>query len=431
MRFTSALVAACLATLAAALPLQDSSSQHQIAFVGGAPSLRPALSASIRSRSDVQAAIAALPLEHTVQLNEYIAGLTAEVRVSLADDEDPITMTEGEKALLTLTGTRFVDVTEEQQFLTTTVQEVFPDKLSYQKKDLEPLFNRLDLGNMRKFLSSFTAFRTRYYRSDTGAQSQKFLLGQVEQIAATNKKLAIDVREFKHPWGQNSIIARFEPPSSGHDDLKDSNSTGGIVILGAHQDSTNLLPFLAAPGADDDASGTTSILSAFKSLVESGFKPTHAPVEFHWYSAEEGGLLGSQAVAQDYAARGVNVRSMLQMDMTAYVKPGTEPTIGIIQDFVSPDFTAYLTQVVGEYASIESVETKCGYACSDHASWSKVGVASAFTIESRFEDSSHNIHSTRDTIDQEGYSVEHIAEFAKVAIALAVELGGGASVVKN
>lgn len=89
-----------------------------------------------------------------------------------------------------------------------------------------------------------------------------------------------------------------------------------------------------------------------------------------------------------------------------------------------------MTKVVAEYADIKSVETKCGYACSDHASWSKVGVPSAFTIESAFEDSDHNIHSTRDTIDQEGYSIEHIAEFAKVALALAVELGGGASVVK-
>ena len=82
-------------------------------------------------------------------------------------------------------------------------------------------------------------------------------------------------------------------------------------------DSTNLLPFLPAPGADDDASGTTSILSAFKALVESGFKPTHSPVELHWVSAEEGGLLGSNAIAQDYASRGVKVRAMLQMDMTA------------------------------------------------------------------------------------------------------------------
>lgn len=93
---------------------------------------------------------------------------------------------------------------------------------------------------MRKFLSSFTAFRTRYYRSETGAQSQKFLLGQVEQIAASNKDLKVDVREFKHPWGQHSIIARFEPESSGHD-LKDGNSTNGIIILGAHQGEFNFL----------------------------------------------------------------------------------------------------------------------------------------------------------------------------------------------
>ncbi|GAA5983252.1 hypothetical protein JCM10908_000213 [Rhodotorula pacifica] len=426
MRFTSTLVVACLASLAVALPLQDT---PQIAFSTDSTPTPTLTSSLLRSRTDIAAAVAALPLEHALQLEQHIASLSEEVRVRLGDDEEPITMTEGEKALLTLTGTRFVDVTNEQQFMTTTVQEVFPDKLSYSKKDLEPLFKRLDQSNMRKFLSSFTAFRTRYYRSDTGAQSQKFLLGQVEQIAASNKDLKIDVREFKHSWGQNSIIARFEPASEGGLEELKSNSTGGIVIIGAHQDSTNLLPFLGAPGADDDASGTTSILSAFKSLVESGFKPSHGPVEFHWYSAEEGGLLGSQAVAQDYAARGVDARSMLQMDMTAYVKPGTKPVIGIIQDFVSPDFTAYLTNVVGEYASIKSVETKCGYACSDHASWSKVGVPSAFTIESTFEDSDHNIHSSRDTIDQEGYSIEHIAEFAKVAIALAVELGGGASVV--
>lgn len=96
----------------------------------------------------------------------------------------------------------------------------------------------------------------------------------------------------------------------------------------SHPDSTNLLPFLPAPGADDDASGTTSILSAFKSLVESGFKPTHSPVELHWMSAEEGGLLGSQAIAQDYASRGVKVRAMLQMDMTAVsTSPPSQPSL--------------------------------------------------------------------------------------------------------
>ena len=47
------------------------------------------------------------------------------------------------------------------------------------------------------------------------------------------------VSEFAHPWGQNSIIARL-PVSS-------NVQSKGKVVVGAHQDSTNLLPFLGAP----------------------------------------------------------------------------------------------------------------------------------------------------------------------------------------
>jgi bacterial leucyl aminopeptidase len=125
-------------------------------------------------------------------------------------------------------------------------------------------------------------------------------------------------------------------------------------------------------GADDDGSGTVSILEAYRALITSDFRPVEH-IEFHWYSAEvgssmcsttvlnfnacpkEGGLLGSQAVAKDYEARGVNVIAMsqvsrsyasglsiyqsfkLQFDMTAWVKEGTREEVGIITDFVDPE----------------------------------------------------------------------------------------------
>jgi leucyl aminopeptidase len=72
------------------------------------------------------------------------------------------------------------------------------------------------------------------------------------------------------------------------------------------------LPFLKAPGADDDGSGTITILEVFRSLVNTGFRPLR-PVEFHWYSGEEAGLLGSQDIAQKYAKRGVDVFAMIQV----------------------------------------------------------------------------------------------------------------------
>ena len=45
----------------------------------------------------------------------------------------------------------------------------------------------------------------------------------------------------------------------------------------------------------------------------------------------------------------MKVLAMLQMDMTAWVKAGTEESVGIIQDFVDPDLTEFLYDLVEKY----------------------------------------------------------------------------------
>jgi leucyl aminopeptidase len=105
---------------------------------------------------------------------------------------------------------------------------------------------------------------------------------------------------------------------------------------------------LISSGADDDGSGTTTSLEALRALADANFTPND-PVEFHYFSAEEGGLLGSQAVAKAYEDKGVKVKAMLQMDMTAWVQKGTTESVGIIQDYVDPDLTTFLEQLVEKY----------------------------------------------------------------------------------
>ncbi|ORY56546.1 hypothetical protein BCR35DRAFT_284118 [Leucosporidium creatinivorum] len=367
-----------------------------------------------------------LPACHLRQLEQHIARFPETRRVRLEDNAEPLEITEGEKALLVLQGKRFIDVTEEESLLLLQEKQTFPSKLTYTSKALDFLFQDIDLKEMKTFLTAFSSFRTRYYRSETGKQSQQFLLKTLKDIAKTNPKLPITITEFPHPWGQNSIIVRFEPEAT----VAGNKTSDEIVILGAHQDSTNLLPFLAAPGADDDGSGTTTLVSAFTALVKHSFIPSRNPVEFIFASAEEGGLLGSQAVAQSYAKEGKKVRSMLQMDMTSVVKEGTKPTIGLIRDFVDPEWTEHVALIIDEYSEIGYTDTECGYACSDHASWTKIGAPSAFTIESTFADSSKAIHSSSDTISQPGFSFEHMAQFTRISIAMAVEMGGGEGLKK-
>ncbi|KAF5369908.1 hypothetical protein D9758_001231 [Tetrapyrgos nigripes] len=386
-----------------------------------------------------------------------------ERRLIQLEGHDPLWMSERDKARINLKaqGIKFFDITDTQELHFTAspamnTQRTYPAPNSTEK--VRPILKTLSSDGPKKNLEKFTSFRTRHYRSDTGKQSQQWLLSKISEITAEYAGQAMKdrvlIHEYNHPWGQNSIvqIARIQGSSTTDD---------GVVIISAHQDSTNLWPFLPAPGADgmqftpdilyvdidqsfpeDDGSGSVTILESYRALIAADFQPVNS-VEFHWYSAEEGGLLGSQAVAKSYQADGVNVIAMSQFDMTAWVKRGTNEEVGVITDYTDPALTNFNKQLIETYLDIPFVETKCGYACSDHASWGKAGYPSVFTIgalissgllkptsflfnaESSFENSNKNIHSTNDRIDiSDEFSFSHMLEFSKLAVAFAVELGG-------
>ncbi|KDQ64752.1 hypothetical protein JAAARDRAFT_684578 [Jaapia argillacea MUCL 33604] len=344
------------------------------------------------------------------------------LRLVQLEGQAPQWMTELEKIEAKARGIKFFDITDHQDLGSSTSLRV-ADKVSFPspsaEKQVRSVIKTLSSDGPRENLEKFSSFRTRYYRSDTGKQSQQWLLSKISEITSEYAPKAlqklISVNEFSHSWGQNSIIVKINGSSTTDD---------SVVIIAAHQDSTNMWPFLPAPGADDDGSGTVTILEAYRGLIASNFQPVRN-IEFHWYSAEEGGLLGSQAVARDYESRNVNVIAMSQFDMTAWVKRGTREEVGIITDFVDDGLTEFNKKLVDTYLDIPYVSTKCGYACSDHASWGKAGYASSFTIESTFENSNKNIHSTNDRIDvSDEFSFEHMLEFSKLAVAFAIELGG-------
>ncbi|KAI0890298.1 Zn-dependent exopeptidase [Annulohypoxylon maeteangense] len=332
-------------------------------------------------------------------------------------------VTEEEKWELRRGGLNFMDITENGDLgaLRTASKwtPIFPEKVQLQS-DIHPLLKSLSKDLLQEHLEKFSSFHTRYYKSDYGRQSSEWLLKTVQDTIkeAGADKYGVKAEHFKHSWGQNSIIATIPGQS---------NST---VVIGAHQDSINLwLPsVLPAPGADDDGSGTVTILEAFRVLLssESVIKGNASnTIEFHWYSAEEGGLLGSQAIFSEYEKKGRDIKAMLQQDMTGYVQgtldAGKPESVGVITDFVDPLLTAFIKKVIEEYCEIPWVETKCGYACSDHASASKAGYPSAFVIESTFGESDQHIHSTDDLIKY--LSFDHMLQHARMTLALVYELG--------
>lgn len=237
---------------------------------------------------------------------------------------------------------------------TSSKKDKFPSKPVLQK-DLKPMMKTLSKLEMRNHLETFTGFHTRYYKSDYGKQSSAWLLKTVSDTIkdAGADKHGANAKHFTHPWGQNSVIATFPGKS---------NKT---VVIGAHQDSINLfLPsILSAPGADDDGSGSVTILEAMRVLLTSkDFINGSAEntVEFHWYSAEEGGLLGSQAIFSEYERTGRDIKAMLQQDMTGYVQKtldaGEPESVGVITDFVDPELTEYIKKIVTEVSLTYSID---------------------------------------------------------------------------
>lgn len=331
-------------------------------------------------------------------------------------------VTDSEKWALKRASINFMDITTTPDLGLSTLSKhtvTYPSHPAH-NASISPLLPHLNVTNMRSHLETFTSFYTRYYKSSTGAESSAWLLSQVNATLHSAGALThgASALPFPHPWGQPSVIARIPGRS---------NKT---IIIGAHQDSINLfLPsLLAAPGADDDGSGTVTILEALRVLL---LDPVVArgdasnTIEFHWYSAEEGGLLGSQAVFGAYEKAGKDVKAMLQQDMTGYIHgtlaAGEPESVGVITDYVDAGLTKFITKVITAYCEIPFVLTECGYACSDHASASKAGYPSAFVIESDFKYSDQRIHTTEDKIEYLSFS--HMLQHARLTLGLVYELG--------
>ncbi len=94
-----------------------------------------------------------------------------------------------------------------------------------------------------------------------------------------------------------------------------------IIVLGAHYDSINGSGSgYAAPGADDNATGTSGVVEVARILANGG--PYVRTIRFIAFSAEELGLYGSGASAQNSRNAGENIVAMINTDMSAYRASG-------------------------------------------------------------------------------------------------------------
>ncbi|KAJ7043054.1 peptidase [Mycena alexandri] len=336
-------------------------------------------------------------------------------------EEEGNWMTERDKLIAKVMGKSYLDITDTQSLGQFSQKRLFdyPDPSS---TIVSGILQNLTTSEPRKFLEQFTSFPTRYYNSDSGKASSEWLLQKLRnytmELASEEQKSLISVELFKHPWKQASVVVRMTS--------KDSLDSDPITILGAHCDSINQMnPYLPAPGADDDGSGTAANLEAYRVLLLAGYIPT-SPLEFHFYAAEEAGMLGSQAVAAAYESAGKEVKGMIQFDMTAWVRVGTREEMAVIDSSADPKLTKFEIKLIERYVDIPWILTGYpgGIGLSDHVSWTRAGYQAGHVFESAMGNAnSQNGHTSNDTIDiSPEFSFDHMLQYSKLAVAFAVEL---------
>ncbi|KAJ2692781.1 hypothetical protein H4218_006267 [Coemansia sp. IMI 209128] len=299
---------------------------------------------------------------------------------------------------------RFRDITDigPQASVAPNTQPAFPITLTHQAQ-VQPLLSQVSEAIPRSVLTNFTAFTNRYYNNNNGKKSSAWLQDTIKTIAAAR----VNVTAFAHRFPQSSIIARIEGTSLNNE----------VVVISAHQDSINSNnPATGrAPGADDDGSGTVTILEALRVFSQSSLTPKRS-VEFHWYAGEEGGLLGSADIAKQYKGRAVVAD--LHFDMTGF--PATPPAVGIVTDYTDNDTSELVRKIVKAYTDLPTVDFTCGYACSDHASWTANGVRAALPFENQYVDGNDNIHSPRDSLSTVDFG--HLVKYVNIALGFIVEV---------
>ncbi|KAH7105994.1 Zn-dependent exopeptidase [Auriculariales sp. MPI-PUGE-AT-0066] len=356
------------------------------------------------------------------------AGLDDERLVHMFGEDEARWMTEGDKLRLKKAGYYFADITETPNLGQLNAQR--PSQLysapllstmtDSGRKDIRRMFTGLGDKHLRADIEKLTSFWNRNAYSNWGKLSSEWVLEHVKGIVSGASKLNTDVRQFAHKFPQSSVIAHLE----GADD-ETANKT--LVIIGAHQDSLNYaMPYHRAPGADDDGSGTVTIMQILRSLIEHEFVPPKGvALEFHWYAAEERGLLGSRDIAASYEKAGASVKGMLQMDMTAWVANGTTPKIAFFDELTDPELTKFAAGLVETYIPLPWNLTGCGFGCgSDHSSWTRAGYPGIFATEGFFNDFQKRVHTPYDDLSEvdKEYSFEHMLEFVKLGIAFVAEL---------
>jgi len=288
-------------------------------------------------------------------------------------------------------------------------KSIFTDYQINQKDLVNRVIEQVTEKSITEVILKLSSFKNRYYKSKHGVASSTWIKDHWQELAKNRNDISVDLYKHKK-WAQPSVIMTIK------------GNSPEVIVIGGHADSISGFwnrNEAKAPGADDNASGIATITETLRVLIQNNYRPEKT-LKFMAYAAEEVGLLGSKEIATEFKNNNVDVVGVLQLDMTNY--NGSDLNIVMMTDYTNSAQNEFLGTLIDEYVKLSWGYDKCGYGCSDHASWYAKGYPASIPFEARKNNMNRNIHTAKDLLSVSGDHSNHAVKFAKLALAYVIEL---------
>jgi peptidase M28-like protein len=193
-----------------------------------------------------------------------------------------------------------------------------------------------------------------------------------------------------------------------------------VVLLTAHLDSVNRQgPTAAAPGADDNASGSAGLITIGQALAHHA---SRHDLRLILFGGEEQGLFGSRRYVSELDAteRG-RISAVVNMDMIA-CRNTDSPTVLLEGAVASQAVIDALADAAQAHTSL-TVQTSFNPFNSDHVPFLEQGIPAVLTIEGA-DGANDRVHTERDTFDS--LDIDLALEILRMNVMfVARALGGG------
>lgn len=274
---------------------------------------------------------------------------------------------------------------------------------------IQALVNQVTQSNIEATVNDLASIPTRRANQPGGVQAQGYVVGRYQSLATPQNGLSVTTHDFDS--AHDNVIAI----------LPGAVNPEQFVVLGGHYDSINASGQTElAPGADDDGSGTASVLEACRVLRNQRFEKS---IIFAAWAEEELGLVGSNAyVTQVVIPNAMDVVAMIQLDMDGYLEAGDARDVDFATNDTDPTLTAFVRQALATYVpGVPSVTGVLTAGTSDHRSFSQNGFPACFPFEDLTQ-YSHFLHTSGDTVGQSFNAPSLARDMTKMVVAAVAEL---------